>query len=145
MWCEPCPLPTPRPRRLSLRESPLDAQLEKPNFDQAQSFFFSRLPLELRRLCYTQALCEPEGTLHVYPRASKYGYIKCQQPGELCHRGCWKLLQTICSRWDHNDVATWLGAPADASIDTSALQKTISINLLIACRRVYVPRYFHIS
>jgi hypothetical protein len=150
---DPHPLPVPRVRRLSdsllpkrrayrLNFYPSGRQKlprrTKVTSDQDQSYFFSRLPLELRRACYARLLCVAEGTIHIYPRSGKYSYIKCHNPEGLDHQECWAALQDVCESLGGINGTICYGRLTDIQIDTSNFKKTISLNMLFTCRRMYV-------
>jgi hypothetical protein len=72
-------LPTPRRRALSL---PLvEAQNDQRTVDQPQSYFMTKLPLEIRRMVYQQAL--GGASIHLMslggkPFARRCGFAECQ-------------------------------------------------------------------
>jgi hypothetical protein len=146
---DPRPLPTPRPRRLSVPPPNYRVllRLAEVTLDQGQSPFFSQLPLERRLACYKHMLCEAEGTFHIYPRPDKYSYTKCRQPEELDHRECWAALRGGCDGVDSVGGYIRFGSFKDSQFDTSpTFQKYINLNVLIACRKMYeilvVPHKF---
>ncbi|KAF1997830.1 hypothetical protein P154DRAFT_524546 [Amniculicola lignicola CBS 123094] len=153
---DPRALPFPRPRQLSIYPAtiPRDHKpfvwpsksrlfrrlpMPKPASDQIQSPFFSRLPLELRRLCYVRVLCEPERTFHIYHCDGKYSYTRCREPEELDHHECWATLQDVFPGY-FSGIGSYdcFGALTDAQINTSDFKRNINLNMLLACRRVYV-------
>lgn len=141
---DPRPLSKPRTRRLSVAppRNRVLLRLAKATLDQDQSPFFSHLPLELRNACYKQMLCEPEGTIHIYPSPGKYTYTKCQSSHQLGHQQCWAVLQDVCRSLPELNGLRCYGALADTQIDTSNFRKTINLNILKTCRKMYLPLLF---
>jgi hypothetical protein len=138
---DPRPLVEPRARRLSVSppRNRVRLRLAKATLDQDQSPFFSQLPFELRNACYAQMLCEPEGTIHIYPKPGKYTYTRCQKPDQLDHQQCWAVLQNVSRSLPQLNGAVCYGTLTDTQFDTSNSRKTINLNILITCRKMYLP------
>jgi hypothetical protein len=82
-------LPLRRPRRLSIPLPEMEngnLQIRK-TYSQDQSWFFSRLPKDIRLLIYEQVL--GERVLHIVRRRTKLGNMLCKAaPGHICTAEC---------------------------------------------------------
>ena len=125
---DPQPLPQVRPRKLS--------NPSHPTLGQHQSPFFSKLPLEIRQMCYAKALRESFGLCHVYHAVHRMSYIGCHDPSKLSHLDCWRTLEDTCLDTGRSrrrrDWDSW----TKSQVDQSGFRKSIQLQLLVTCRRV---------
>lgn len=95
----PDPLPTLRPRRLTIPRQPdpdFEAALPREIEAQQQSPLFATLPLEVRRLIYHHIVGGQ--TIHMMPTGARVGHVKCLREGKQkwsngpCEN-CWSIIQ----------------------------------------------------
>ena len=123
----PTPLPTTRPRALTL---PLP-EIEKNNMvaqvtkQQGKSIFFRKLPLEIRMITYTYVLTTPSSWIHIIRKQHKrLAHFRCKGFCKEQGRGpCWGS-HTRYGEWKPG----WEGERADGG----------NLPLLRTCRRMYV-------
>ncbi len=128
--CTPSPLPDDGNLTVSKR-----AKYTK--MEQSQSFFMSRLPLEVRVMVYEEVLCRP-GVVHITTRKdNKLGYFRCRAEDGRC-RGleCFHgPNEDLYSTWRTRDIdlfSTW--SPSD----TPEMTDGGLLALLQSCRQVSV-------
>lgn len=130
------PLPSPRPRRLTLPLRPWrmgDISIRQKTQGQAQSMLFSKLPVEIRMLIYDLALSGDGRTIHIVRRRRDHlSHVRCTNQDGRC-KGY------ECFRW-------WTPSSLHRSgSDNGTINKTHGglLPLLSSCRRMYVYRYQH--
>jgi len=125
---DPQPLAPVRPRKLS--------NPSHPTLGQHQSPFFSKLPLEIRQMCYAEALRESSGLCHVYHAAHTMSYIGCHDPSKLSHLDCWRTLGNTRLDIDSGRRRRNWDSWTNSQVDRSGFRKSIQLQLLVTCRRV---------
>jgi hypothetical protein len=123
----PTPLPTRRPRRLTLRGNP---KPEPEHSDQTKPIFF-KLPLEIRQKIYEYVFVGGNPLIHINQSYKKLVYRRCprQFEGQACKRG------TACF---HDTLPGLRGYYNGDDLHTYTQSSGGILPLLQSCRQMYV-------